>query len=130
MTQTIRGGCFCGACRYETGAEPINVRACHCRACQKVTGGPFYARVLVPADTLSISGPVHWFASSPDVRRGFCPHCGSSLFSERSSINAIGLTMGTLDEPERFQPTDHIWVSCKQPWIVLPDGPPQHPEGL
>lgn len=129
MSPTITGGCLCGTCRYETDAEPINVRACHCHACQKATGGPFYARVLVPKDDVTISGPVHWFASSQDVRRGFCPQCGSTLFSERLSIRAIGLTMGTLDEPGRFQPAEHIWVSAKQPWIVLQDGLPQHPEG-
>src|SRR5690606_20522896 len=108
---------------------PINIRVCHCRVCQKVTGGPFYARVLVPADRLSITGPVHWFASSHEVRRGFCSNCGSSLFSERASTGAIGVAMGTLDEPERYQPAEHIWVSRKQPWIVLHDGLPQHAEG-
>jgi hypothetical protein len=130
MSQTISGGCLCGDCRYETGAEAINVRACHCRACQKVTGGPFYARVLVPVEGLTVSGPVRWFASSPDVRRGFCAQCGATLFSERLSIGAIGLTMGTLDEPGRFQPAEHIWVSAKQPWIVLGDGLPQHAQGV
>jgi len=130
VNQTITGGCLCGACRYETDAEPINVRACHCRACQKATGGPFYARVLVPTTDVTISGPVRWFASSQDVRRGFCPQCGPTLFSERLSIGAIGLTMGTLDEPARFQPAEHICILAKQPWIVLQDDLPQHPEGV
>ena len=129
MSDSIAGGCLCGACRYETDAEPINVRACHCRACQKATGSPFYARVLVPLDGLRVSGPIRWFASSDDVRRGFCTQCGSTLFSERLSIGAIGLTMGTLDEPDRFRPTEHIWVSSKQAWIELADGLPVHAEG-
>ena len=77
MSARIAGGCHCGACRYETEAEPINVRACHCRACQKVSGGPFYARVLVPAERVRISGPVGWYASSADLRRGFCTRCGA-----------------------------------------------------
>lgn len=130
MSGRITGGCLCGACRYETGAEPINVRACHCRACQKATGGPFYARVLVPVDGLRASGPIGWFNSSDDVRRGFCTLCGSTLFSERFSIGAIGLTMGTLDEPDSFQPAEHIWVTSMQAWIKLSDGLPVHPEGI
>jgi hypothetical protein len=125
---TITGGCLCGACRYETDAEHINVRACHCRACQKATGAPLYARVLVPTDRVRITGPVGWYASSDDVRRGFCPKCGTSLFSERLSIGAIGLTMGSLDEPDRFRPAQHIWMSSKQAWVVLADGLPQYPE--
>ncbi|MGE0667216.1 MAG: GFA family protein [Sphingomonadales bacterium] len=126
MTQTITGGCLCGACRYESAAEPLNIRACHCHVCQKATGGPFYARVQVLLDTLAITGPVGWYHSSERLRRGFCPKCGTTLFSERASANAIGLAMGSLDDPNRFSPTAHIWVSSKQAWIELDDGLPQH----
>jgi hypothetical protein len=129
MTQTITGGCLCGACRYETAAEPLNIRACHCHLCQKATGGPFYARVQVPFDTLTITGPVGWYPSSDAILRGFCPNCGTTLFSRRASGNVIGLAMGSLDEPDRFSPTEHIWVSSKQAWLVLADGLPQHREG-
>ena len=129
MTQTITGGCLCGACRYETAAEPLNIRACHCHICQKATGGPFYARVQVPLDTLTITGRVGWFHSSAGLRRGFCPNCGTTLFSERASANAIGLAMGSLDAPDQFSPAEHIWVSSKQAWLVLSDGLPQHREG-
>ncbi len=128
MTQAITGGCLCGACRYETGAEPLNIRVCHCHICQKATGAAFYARVQVPFDTLAITGPVAWYPSSPGLRRGFCPNCGTTLFSKRASGNAIGLAMGSLDDPDWFRPTEHIWVSSKQAWIVLDDGLPQHPE--
>lgn len=120
---------MCGACRYASTGMPINVRACHCRRCQKATGSPFYARVMVPLDKVAMSGPVGWYDGGTGVRRGFCTLCGTSLFSERVSANTIGLTMGSLDEPERFQPTEHIWVSVKQAWLCLNDGLPQFPEG-
>lgn len=123
----IAGGCLCGACRYETDAEPLNVRACHCRICQKATGGPFYARVQVPLDRVTISGPVGWYASSDSVERGFCPHCGTTLFSKRAATNAIGLTMGSLDDPNPFAPEAHIWVSSQQAWLVLGDDLPKYP---
>jgi hypothetical protein len=100
----IEGGCLCGACRYETEATPLNVRACHCHICQKATGAPFYARVAVPLDRVAISGPVGWYHSSPELRRGFCPRCGTTLFSERAAANMLGLTMGSLDDPALFAP--------------------------
>jgi len=128
MGAPIAGGCLCGACRYETDAEPINIRACHCRVCQKAIGASFNARVLVPLDTLTISGPVGWYPSSDDLERGFCPQCGSTLFSKRVSANIIGLTMGSLDDPDRFFPAEHIWVSSKQAWLVLADDLPAHEE--
>jgi len=125
----IVGGCLCGACRYATDAAPINIRACHCRTCQKAIGASFNARVLVPLDRLTIDGPVNWYASSDDLERGFCARCGTTLFSKRGSANAIGLTMGSLDAPDRFAPAEHIWVSRQQAWLVLADGVPAHDEG-
>jgi hypothetical protein len=125
----IAGGCLCGACRYETSAEPINIRACHCRLCQKAIGASFNARVLVPLDTLAVDGPVGWFSSSDALERGFCPRCGTTLFSKRASANIVGLTMGSLDDPDRFFPAEHIWVSSKQAWLTLADDLPCHEEG-
>jgi hypothetical protein len=51
------------------------------------------------------------------------------LFTERASAGVIGLTCGSLDEPEDFQPTEHIWTSSKQAWLTISDGLPQYPEG-
>ena len=121
---SITGGCLCGVCTYSTHAQPIDVRACHCHICQKATGAPFYARVRVPLDQVTISGPVGWYYSSETLRRGFCPRCGTSLFSERADANSIGLTMGSLDDPDRFNPTEHIFVASKQAWLTLADDLP------
>lgn len=125
----IEGGCLCGACRYNTQAEPLNVRVCHCHRCQKATGAAFYARVMVPLIGLTIEGPVGWLSAESGIRRGFCTACGTTLFSERRSAGMIGLSMGSLDCPERFEPTEHIWTSSKQPWLILNDGRPQYAEG-
>lgn len=125
----IEGGCLCGACRYNTQAEPLNVRVCHCHRCQKATGAAFYARVMVPLAGLTIDGPVGWLSAESGIRRGFCTACGTTLFSERQSAGTIGLSMGSLDRPAQFEPAEHIWTSSKQAWLVLNDGRPQYPEG-
>lgn len=129
MTDIITGACLCGACRYRSDAPVMNVRACHCHRCQRATGSAFYARIMVPLASVTIEGPVAWYDGDTGVRRGFCPTCGSTLFSERVAAGTIGLAMGTLDHPERFAPADHIWVSAKQPWLVLADDLPQFAEG-
>ncbi|WP_264588237.1 GFA family protein [Sphingobium sp. B2D3B] len=129
MAAAITGGCLCGACRYATDAAPINIRACHCRLCQKATGAPLYARVLVPLDAVRIEGPVGWHHSSAALRRGFCTACGTTLFSERASANVIGLAIGSLDEPERYPPTEHIWTSSGLSWLTSADDLPHYPEG-
>ncbi len=129
MSEAVTGACLCEACRYRTDAPVMNVRACHCHRCQRATGTAFYARVMVPLASVAIEGPVAWYDGETGIRRGFCPICGSTLFSERAAAGTIGLAMGTLDNPERFAPADHIWVSAKQPWLVLADNLPHFAEG-
>ncbi|CAB3695514.1 GFA family protein [Trinickia soli] len=126
----ITGGCLCGACRYTSDGTPLNVRACHCRQCQKATGSAFYARVIMPLDGLHVSGPVSWYDAESGLRRGFCSQCGSTLFSARPSAGTVGIALGSLDEPDRFEPTEHIWTSRKQAWLSIDDGRPQYDEGI
>jgi hypothetical protein len=39
-----------------------------------------------------------------------------------------GRAMGSLDDPARFTPESHIWLSSKQPWVQLGDDLPHHQE--
>jgi hypothetical protein len=125
----LRGGCLCGAVRYETTGEPVNQRVCHCRLCQKAIGAAFNARVLMRIEHVDVSGPIGVFNSSEALERGFCARCGSTIFSRRLGAGLIGMTAGTLDEPALFRPDMHIWTSSKQPWLEIADGLPQYAEG-
>ncbi|HET9161451.1 MAG TPA: GFA family protein [Caulobacteraceae bacterium] len=124
------GGCRCGRVRYQARAEPVNVRVCHCRSCQKWAGAPMFARAVFPRTAVDISGAIEHFATSADLNRGFCAHCGSALTIQRlSQPQLIGLTLATLDDPNALPPDCHIWVSEKLDWVKLDDGLPQYPEG-
>lgn len=129
MTREIKGGCLCGACRYVAQGEPINVRICHCRLCQKAIGAAFNGRMLYRRDQVELIGPIGRANSSPELARGFCTQCGTTLLSEREKVGVIGLTCGSLDDPDVFRPTEHIWTSSKQAWVKLDDGLPQYEEG-
>ncbi|MBB5695784.1 GFA family protein [Muricoccus pecuniae] len=124
-----KGGCLCGAVRYIAEGSPINERICHCRICQKALGAAFNARLLFRDTDVQLTGPAARFHSSPALERGFCPGCGTTVFSARRSAGVIGLTAGSLDDPGQFRPDMHFWTSSRQPWLRLDDGLPQYPEG-
>ena len=129
MAQRYEGGCLCGEVRYTVEAEPINERICHCRLCQKAIGAAFNARLLFHIDDVLLTGPVATVNSSPALERGFCPHCGTTIFSRREGAGIMGLTSGSLDDPSLFRPQMHIFTSSRQPWVRLDDGLPQYAEG-
>jgi len=126
---TIReGGCFCGSVRFKAEGEPLNVRICHCRNCQKMTGSPFFARALFEPHALAVEGETAHYPSSETVDRVFCKVCGTRLFSRRTNGTAIGVALATFDDRNAFAPTEHIWVSAKIAWVCIDDGLPQYPE--
>jgi hypothetical protein len=121
------GGCLCGAVRYKAEGEPINVRICHCRNCQKAMGSPFFARALFPQTALTVDGETGSYSTSERIDRVFCRRCGTRLFSWRRDGSAAGVALATFDDRNAFAPSDHIWVEEKLNWLKFDDGLPQYP---
>lgn len=123
MSDPIRGGCLCGAVRYELAGEPAAQLVCHCTHCQKQAGSAFSTIVGLPEDQVTITqgNPARYVdhgESGKAVERQFCGTCGSPLFSRVEA--APGMTWvkaGTLDDTSRFQPAAHIWTKSKQCWV-------------
>jgi hypothetical protein len=124
------GGCLCGAVRFKAKGEPINVRICHCRNCQKAMGSPFYARALFDPAAVSVEGETKSYASSETLDRVFCTACGTRLFTRRRNGTAVGVALATFDDRHAFAPTEHIWLAEKIDWVRLDDGLPQYPETI
>src|SRR5438552_18015421 len=98
MTPPFSGGCACGAVRYECSAEPIVMFKCHCRDCQRITGGPFSAVVYVPRAAFKLTrGSLRYYATPSESgghnKRGFCAECGSRI-SGGESERGIGINAG------------------------------------
>ena len=119
----MKGGCHCGAIRYEVSGLPFDSDYCHCRDCQRTTGAPFGAWMDLKTDQ------VHWsskepteYVSSEYIRRGFCPGCGSSL-SYRSTRypDYFTLSIASLDDPDLVRPTYHIHTGSQVSWLTIED---------
>jgi hypothetical protein len=122
----LEGGCLCGAIRYRVSGEPITSGICHCRTCRRISAAPMLPFVTFPADGFELtSGKPVDFHSSPPVTRTFCGRCGTPLtYRHRDSANEIDVMTCSLDNPEAFPPSHHIWVSQKLTWFHLSDGLP------
>ncbi len=124
MKTPITGGCACGAIRYTCTAPPVFQLNCHCRDCQHQSGAPFVSGFIVASDALVIEGEPRWFETTADsghtVRRGFCPTCGTPLFSGRTrSAGGIGIRSASLDDPSWFAPQADIFTKSAQPWVQM-----------
>ena len=77
---------------------------CHCRDCQRSSGGPFVAVVVVPIEALKLlKGSPRYFDTLSDrggcIHRGFCPDCGSPVLAKFDlALHLIGIRAGSLDD--------------------------------
>jgi hypothetical protein len=122
ITTPFSGGCACGAIRYESTAEPVVMFNCHCRDCQRASGGPFSSYVIVPAEAFKLmQGSLRFHASPSErggmTRRGFCPDCGSPIVvTTDSQPQIVGIRTASLDDPSWFNPEMDAWISDAHPW--------------
>jgi len=125
-------GCLCGSVRIAIDAEPLAARMCWCRLCQYLGGGTATENVCFPAEAVETNGDVRWHESIADsgnrMRRGFCPTCGTPLFSlAESRPHLTFIRAGALDDPNLLAPQAIIWTEAAPDWACLDPALPQHP---
>ncbi len=120
------GGCQCGAVRYEITAAPVEVSYCHCRMCQRATGGPFAVFAGVLRSEFSwTKGEPSYFESSSVAKRGFCAKCGTPLTFEYLGSKHIAFTVGSIDEPDSLPPNAHTGCESQVSWLHINDDLPK-----
>ena len=125
----LEGGCSCGSIRYKLTSSPLIVHACHCRDCQRVTGGAFVINVWIEREFVERTGAT---PKSFTLKGGtgknhevfFCDNCGTYLWSRYHVApgDALFVRAGTLDTPDAVTPDVHIFTRSKVPWLRLPEG--------
>lgn len=115
---SMRGGCACGRIRYSAELDSNDAYLCHCRMCQRATGGVSIAfKTLKKADVRWDMKP-DYYASSAIARRPFCSACGTSLGFDYPDSESTDLTVGSFDDPFGFIPTHHFGSeSMHRAWI-------------
>jgi len=120
------GGCLCGAVKYEIHGKLYNVINCHCSKCRRVHGH-FSAYASSRREDLKLveQRGLKWYRSvtdeTPDVYRGFCKECGSSLFWDARGDAYMYISAGALDQPTGLKTIAHIWMSQAGDYYELTD---------
>jgi ubiquinone/menaquinone biosynthesis C-methylase UbiE len=124
----FKGGCRCGAVQYTSSKPPSDITICHCRACQQLSGSGFLPFASVPRSALKYAADsaLQTLRLSDVAERTFCASCGTPItMAYVREPEAIDVTMGSIDagsltceSPKTMQ---HIYLSEKAPWVVLPD---------
>jgi len=139
QNECFEGGCACGYVRYKMTSRPMIVHGCHCRWCQRESGASFAVNALIEADRVLITkGEVAEIIVPSESGAGQkfarCPKCQVTLWSNYLDMTG-GLAelvrfirVGTLDNPDPFSPDVHIYISTKQPWVILPPDAPAFDE--
>ncbi|GAO15232.1 uncharacterized protein UV8b_04215 [Ustilaginoidea virens] len=100
---TTKGSCACGEVQFQFTGEPATTALCHCRDCQKWTGGAYTSNAVVPRASFSVTkgSPKTWDAvgSSGKINKHFfCGDCGSGLYTELEVMPDMAcVKAGTLD---------------------------------
>lgn len=126
-----QGGCLCGKLRYEVGTQPSRVTMCHCKFCQRATGGAYLVEPIFDARDFSIikGTPKNYTHTSEGSGKAvsihFCDNCGTKLFlTFERFADVVGVYGGTFDDPNWFDITPenskHIFLGVAQRGTVIP----------
>lgn len=124
------GGCLCGAVRHEVRGPLRNIINCHCNKCRRMHGHiAAYTSARRENLFLTRQDGLKWYRSitdeTPNVHRGFCQECGSSLFWDPKGEDDIAISAGSLDSTADLKTIGHVWVSQAEDYYEITDGLPR-----
>ena len=127
--EPFAGGCLCGAVRYQAHSLLYPATLCHCTSCRRAAGAHAVGWFTVAAENFSyLSSLPALYRSSPGVRREFCARCGTPItYRCDPRPREVDITIGSLDDPGRVIPADHIWMADAPGWDRPADRLPQYP---
>lgn len=118
-TTELTGGCQCGAIRFAISAAPVRVSICHCRMCQKASGGPFASLADIRHEDFRWTrGKPSAFQSSSIAERDFCPQCGTPLSYRRIGGPNIEIMTGAFDRPNMVSPVMQFGTESQLDWTT------------
>lgn len=122
----LSGHCLCGDVTFVATGEVLRVSACYCGMCRAQNGGgAFHGAELRGELIIENDTGLRWFEASNKAHRGFCGHCGSSLFwRSKSATSYYDVSLGALNDTSKLKLDAHIFVDDCADYQHIPDTAP------
>ena len=133
MADPLTGSCLCGAIRFAVDAPVRELRACHCRNCQKASGAGGSVNAVLPSSAFRITqGTPKRYSARADsgrlLHRYFCGDCGSPVYSQRETTpETVVVRAGLFDDAAEMKVVANIWTKSARPWSFIDPKSTQHP---
>ena len=131
----VHGGCHCGYITYEADIDPNGVRICHCTDCQTLTGSAYRVNVQARKEGFKLlSGKPKLYVKTAESgtkrAHGFCPECGTPIYSTANVADpeSYGLRVGTIRERAQLPPKKRGWCRSALDWSINIEALPQSPK--
>lgn len=125
-----KASCLCGKIKIEINGAISDIIHCHCSRCRKTSGSAYATNgYLLKSEFLVANGKNHLkhYQSTQHIRKYFCEHCASPLYSENSNDPLrVRLRLGILDCDIIERPSSHNFVTSRACWDQFNDHLPHY----
>lgn len=120
----LKGGCLCGALRYEVRGRPFMLTACHCLDCQKRTDSAYSMNLQTPTQHFVVMAgePIEAEMPTPSgstTTHLYCAACYCRIASKpNAQPGVIAVRPGTLDDTRWVAPVVHLFARSALPGAI------------
>ena len=119
---SIRGSCLCAGVRFSVQGPLRQIIECYCGQCRHWSGN-LVAATAAAANQMTIDSDrdgecdlLSWHRSSEQAERGFCRHCGSSLFWRTDGSESISIMAGALEDDANLSTAKCLYEKHRPSW--------------
>ena len=126
------GKCLCGEIEYSFDrSKVISAHHCHCKDCQRATGSGKATIIIMSKKYFQVNQDPKFFEVQGEqgnhVVRGFCPNCGSGMFSYlKEHPNMVFVKAGTLNDSSWLKIDSNFFTDSSCDWNRPVEGIKNH----